>query len=81
MVATRMVAMGLVATGLVVINMAVMGRLMALGRLVVINIMATGVGGHRDGDHGETVDGLQSGHHGAGGPQDVGLVAMGSWWL
>ncbi|TRZ08719.1 hypothetical protein HGM15179_018400 [Zosterops borbonicus] len=77
MVPTRMVAMGLVATGLVVINMVFMGRLMALGRLLAINIMVIRVGGHRDGGHGETVDGLRDGHHGAGGPQDVGLVTMG----
>lgn len=41
-----MVAMRLVATGLVGINMAVMGRLMALRGLVAINIMVIGVGGH-----------------------------------
>lgn len=79
--ATRTVAMGLVPMGLVVIKMAVMGRLMALGELVAINIMVIGPGGHRDGGHGETVDGLWGGHHGAGGHQDVGLVAIESWWL
>lgn len=73
--------MGLVAMGLVVIKRVVMGRLMAWGGLVAINIMVIGVGGHQDGGHGETVDGLRGGHHGAGGYQDVGLVAMGSWWL
>ena len=51
------------AMGLVVISMAVMGILMALWGLVAINIMVIGLGGHRDGGHGETVDGLQSGHH------------------
>lgn len=73
--------MGLVPMGLVVIKMAVMGRLMALGELVAINITVIGLGGHRGGGHGETVDGLWGGHHGAGGHQDVGLVAIESWWL